>query len=127
MEWQLFTTAEVIALHDRVITVDELQGFAIGKSLDGALGRIEHRVQYGVIIDVFDLAATYAMVIAQGHVFNDANKRTSYACMNLCLIRHGVRIPFNVVMVGEVIIKVAQGHMDERELAEWLRAKSHEK
>src|SRR3989344_5195578 len=126
MEWQLFTTAEVIEFHDQVITVSELQGLAVGKSLDGALGRIEHRIQYGVITDVFDLAATYAMALAQGHVFNDGNKRTAYACMNLCLIKHGIRIAFEIKAIGEIIIKVTEGHMDERELAEWLRKKAKE-
>jgi death-on-curing protein len=27
--------------------------------------------------DVFDVAAMYAVAIARGHVFNDANKRTA--------------------------------------------------
>ena len=127
MEWRLFTSAEVIGLHDQVITDNELQGLAAGKSLDGALGRIEYRIQYGIITSVFDLAATHAVVIAQGHVFNDANKRTAYACMDLCLIEHGVRIAFDVEAVGAVIIKVAQGHIDERELARWLAEKAREK
>ena len=126
MEWQLFTTAEVIVLHDRAIVAKELQGLATGRSLDGALARIEHRIQYGVILDAFDLAATYAMALAQGHVFNDANKRTAYACMNLCLIKHGIRIAFEIKAIGEIIIKVTEGHMDERELAEWLRKKAKE-
>lgn len=126
MEWELFTTAEVIALHDRAIAQNELPGLAVGKSLDGALGRIEHRIQYGVINDVFDLAATYAMAIAQGHVFNDGNKRTAYACMNLCLIKHGAHIAVQVETVGAVIIEVAQGEMDEREMAEWLRKQARE-
>mgnify|MGYP001612995589 CR=1 FL=1 len=126
MAWQLFTIAEVVAIHDRAIATKELQGLAIGKSLDGALGRIEHRIQYGVITDIFDLAATYAMATTQGHVFNDANKRTAYACMNLCLIRHGVRIAFSVEAVGTMIIRLAQGALDERELAAWLRQQSRE-
>ncbi len=121
MEWQLFTVDEVIAIHDKAIAPHELQGLAVGKSLEGVLGRIEHRIQYGVIVDVFDLAATYAMALAQGHVFNDANKRTAYACMNLCLIKHRVPIVFEIETIGVVIIKVAQREMDERELAEWLR------
>ena len=126
MQWNLFTIAEVIALHDRAIATNELQGLAVGKSLDGALARIEHRIQYGIIVDVFDLAATYAMAIAQGHVFNDANKRTAYACMSLCLIKHGVRIAFDTDAAGEVIIQIARREMDEGELADWLRRKSEE-
>ncbi len=124
MEWKLFTTDEVIAIHEKAIASNELQGLAVGKSLDGVLDRIEHRIQYGVITDVFELAATYAMAIAQGHVFNDANKRTAYACMDLCLMKHSVRIAFEIKTVGAVIIKVAQGDMDERELAVWLREKT---
>ncbi|MEX0918268.1 MAG: type II toxin-antitoxin system death-on-curing family toxin [Candidatus Paceibacterota bacterium] len=123
MVLQLFTTDTVIEIHEGVINSVELQGLAKDKSLEGALGRIDHRIQYGVIRDVYDLAATYAVVIAQGHIFNDANKRTAYACMETCLSLHDIHIPFDTEEVGDLVIKVAQGHVDEDESATWLRRK----
>ncbi len=123
MEFILLTVGQVVKLHDSVINPGELQGLAGGKSLEGTLSRIDFRIAYGVIEDVFDLASTYAIAIAQGHVFNDANKRTAYEAMELCLHLHGEHIEFDTKEVGDVIIKVAQGHMDEGELAMWLRRK----
>ncbi len=123
MELVLLDVEKVKKIHDHVINPGELEGLAGSKSLEGALSRIGFRITYGLIKDEFDLAATYAVVIAQGHVFNDANKRTAYASMELALKLNNVEIIFDVIEVGDVIIKVAQGHMDERELADWLRRK----
>ncbi len=121
--WRLFTSHEVIAIHDSVINPGELQGLAGGKSLEGALSRIDFRISYGIIHDAFDLSATYAVAIAQGHVFNDANKRTGYMCMHACLKANHVPLSFDDDEIGDLIIKVAQGHIDETELAMWLRRK----
>jgi death on curing protein len=121
--WKLLTVEEVIAIHDTIILPHELQGLAGSKSLDGALSRIDFRITYGAITDVYDLAATYAVVIARGHVFNDANKRTAYMTMHTCLVGNDVMLEFSNVEVGDIIVKVAQGHMDEIELAAWLRKK----
>lgn len=126
MEFRLFSAEEIIALHDEVLNRGELEGLAGGKSLEGALSRIEFRLQYGMIEDVYDLAAMYAVAISQGHVFSDANKRTAHTAMKLSLKIHGVHLPINKIEVGDTIIKVAQGKMDEQELATWLRKKKLE-
>ena len=115
---------EVILIHDHVISPKEIQGLAQDKSLDGALSRIDYRLQYGVIEDVYDLAATYAVVIATGHTFNDANKRTAYHTMVTCLQLNGEPTEhLGTQEVGDIIIQVAQGKIDEIELAKWLRKK----
>jgi death-on-curing protein len=121
MGFILFSVEEIVRLHDEVINPGELQGLARGKSLEGALSRIDFRITYGVIQDEFDLAATYAIALAQGYVFNDANKRTAYMCMHTCLTLNHIRMTFSDDAAGGIIIKVAQGHMDESELATWLR------
>ncbi len=123
MKLKLLSVASVIELHDRVLNPGELEGLAGSKSLEGALSRIDFRISYAVIQDEFDLAATYAVAIAQGHVFNDANKRTAHAAMELCLYMHDVHIGFTTEEVGDLIIKVAQGLVDEGELGTWLRTK----
>ncbi len=121
MDWQLFRAEDVIAIHDAVLNPGELQGMAGDKSPEGALGRVDFRIQYGMVNDVYDLAAMYAVAISQAHVFNDANKRTAHATMEFCLIQHGLTIPFVTDEIGDSIIKVAQGQLDEIELAAWLR------
>lgn len=125
MEFRLLSVEEVLLLHDSVLNEGELVGLAKDKSLEGALSRIEFRLQYGMISDVYDLAAMYAVAISQAHAFNDANKRTAHAAMEFVLMSHDVLVEFDTVVVGDVIIKTAQGHMDEDELAVWLRQQAY--
>jgi death-on-curing protein len=116
-----FTVEMVIAIHDDVLNPGELPGLALDKSLAGALGRVENRMAYGLINDVFDLAAAYAVAISQGHCFNDGNKRTAFRCMEAALGMNGVILDLDTVEVGNIIIRTAQRQLDEGELAEWLR------
>ena len=121
MEFRLLSTEEVIVVHGAVLNPGELQGMAGNKSLDGALGRVEMRISYGLINDVYALAAMYAVAISQAHVFNDANKRTAHASMKLCLKMNGIVISVPVQEIGDKIIQAAQGNVDETDLAQWLR------
>lgn len=122
MSFTLLSPELVEAIHDHVLNPGELAGRAGNKSLDGALARVENRLAYGLIADVFDLAAAYAVAIAQGYCFNDANKRTAYQSMDVCLDLNGVEITWNVEEVGQWIIRAARGAVAEADLAHWLRA-----
>ena len=115
-------TAELVdAIHDEVLNPGELQGRALDKSLESALARVENRLVYGLVGDLWDLAALYCVVIATGHCFNDGNKRTAYRSMEVCLEANGVVATWDVEDVGDLVIRVAQGLVDEQELAAWLR------
>ncbi len=114
----------MVEIHDLVITQNELQGMAGDKSLDAVLARIENRMSFGMINDVFDLAACYACFMAVGHVFNDANKPTAFACMDLCLSLNDIELVYNHEEVGDLIIRAAPGIVDEIELSAWLRAQA---
>ena len=111
----------MIEIHDLVISENELQGLAGDKSLDAVFARIENRMSFGMIIDPFDLAACYACFLAVGHVFNDANKRTAFACMDICLSLNDVELVYDHEEVGVLIVNTAQGIVDEIELSAWLR------
>ena len=111
----------VEAIHDEVLNPGELPGRARDKSLEGALARVDNRLAYGMIDDVYDLAAAYAVPVATGHCFNDGNKRTAFRTMNAALTFNGVKRAWDFEAVGPIIIRVAQGLMDEGDLAEWLR------
>lgn len=124
MELLLIGRDAVLALHDAVLNPNELAGLAGDKSLDAVLGRIENRLQYGLIEDVFDLAATYAVVLAVGHVFNDGNKRTAFTVMDICLVQNGIEPTYDVIEAADMIIQAAQRKVDERDLALWLRRRS---
>ena len=112
---------KVVAIHERVVGPNELQGMARNKSIESVLARVDNRIAYGLIEDVFELAACYACYIAVGHVFNDGNKRTAFTAMDTCLRINGIELDFGAVEAGDMIIKAAQGIADEKEMAEWLR------
>ena len=124
MSYVLLNATLVEAIHDAVLNPGELQGRALDKSLDGALARVDNRLVYGLIEDVFDLAAAYCVAVATGHVFNDANKRTAYKTMIVCLHLNGVQITHETIEAGDLIRDVAQRRIDEDSLATWLRAKA---
>ena len=124
-DWFLFDAALVEAMHDAVLNPGELPGRARDKSLEGALARVENRVAYGLVADVYDLAAAYAAAIAQGHCFNDGNKRTAFRTMFACLRMNGAATPTaSVEEVGQKIIALAQGKIDDGALADWLRERT---
>ena len=118
----LFSADDVDHIHTSVLNPGELIGQARDKSLSGALSRVDFRLSYGLISNEYDLAATYAVVIATGHLFNDGNKRTAFRCMDVCLRLHGIEIYWDTQTVGDKIIAVAQGKVDELELSRWLRS-----
>ena len=125
MEYLLPSAELVEEIHDIVLNPGELPGRARDKSLEGALARVENRLAYGMIEDVYALAAAYAMAIAQGHCFNDANKRTAYRVMQVVLDWNGgiePEVPEDVM--GQQIIALAQGLIDDCQLADWLRERA---
>ncbi|MFQ6551747.1 type II toxin-antitoxin system death-on-curing family toxin [Aestuariibius insulae] len=124
MAFNLLTTKLVVAIHDEVLNPGELQGLARDKSLDGALARVDNKLAYGMIRDVFDLAAAYAEAIATGHCFNDANKRTAYQATVLLLEANSVSMAFASDEIGPLIIELAQRKLEGEDLADWLRARA---
>ena len=118
---QFLSADDVVTIHDNVILPNELQGLARNKSIQAIIGRIDNRIAYGMIRDVSELAACYACYISVGHAFHDANKRTAFATMDVCLALNGIELEFVTESAGEIIIKAARGIVDEAELADWLR------
>lgn len=112
---------QVEAIHDAILNPAELRGRALDKSLESTLARVENRLVYGMVDDVYHLAALYAEVIARGHCFNDGNKRTAYRVMIVCLYLNGIRITHETTEMGDRIIALARGDLDAEVLAEWLR------
>lgn len=121
MTFIVLSAEQVEALHDSQMNPGELQGRAGGKSLEGALARVDNRLAYGLISDVCDLAAAYAVAVAQGHCFNDGNKRAAFRAMDAALVMNGFLPHYQTEEAGQVIIRAAQGLLDEGELAHWLR------
>lgn len=124
MNFTLLSAELVDALHDAALNPGELPDRARDKSLDAALARVDNRLVYGMIEDVFDLAAAYAIDVARGHCFNNGKKRTAFRAMNAALAFNGIQIDWNTVETGQTIIRCAMGQMDEGDLADWLRLRA---
>lgn len=118
---QYLTAKQVVAIHNQVINPHELQGEASHKSIEAVVARVENRLTYGLIADVFDLAACYAACIAVGHAFNDANKRTAFAAMDTVLALNNIDLSYEIQEAGNMICQLVLGRVDECDLAEWLR------
>ena len=74
MSFILLSVDHIIAIHDEVLELHELQGMARDKSLEGALSKVDNRLKYGLMEDIYSLAASYAVAVSQAHCFNDGNK-----------------------------------------------------
>lgn len=118
---KFLTVQQIIMIHESVIGPHELQGFAGSKSIEAVIARINNRIAYGLIDDIYALAACYACYISVGRVFNDANKRTAFMSMDLCLLINGIQLSYEADVIGQIIVKASQGLIDEADLAQWLR------
>jgi death-on-curing protein len=103
-----------------VFEPNELQGMAGDKSLEGALSRVENRLNCGLIEDIYSLAATYAVAVSQAHCFNDENKWTAFQVMDLILDLNGINVAWDVEEEGQKIVLLSQSKLDEADLAQWL-------
>jgi len=124
MTYVLLSVELVDHLHDAILNPGELSGRARDKSLDATLARVDNRLAYGMANDIFDLAAAYAVAVARGHCFNDGNKRTAFRVMDACLVLNGITPLWDTEEIGQIIIRCAQGLMEDGDLADWLRRKA---
>ena len=121
MSFLLLSVDHIIAVHDEVLELNELQGMVDDKSLEAALSWVDNRLKYGLIDDIYSVAASYAAAISQAHCFNDENKRTAFQVMDLILDLNGIHAVWDVEEVGQKIVLLSQSKFDEVDLAKWLR------
>jgi death-on-curing protein len=112
----------VYAIHDEQIAEHGgLAGVRDKALLLSALARPQHLEAYGSP-DVADLAAAYAVGIARNHPFLDGNKRTAIVvAAGLFLPLNGYEIVADNREIVRVMLAVAEGLMDDAELAAWFR------
>ncbi len=122
-EWRWVSVDVVLAIHDEQLAEHGgMNGLREESLLLSALARPQNLAAYGAP-DLADLAASYAVGIARNHAFIDGNKRTAL------VVAAGVFLPLNGYKLtasdGEtvrVMLAVADGTMQEEELATWFRA-----
>ena len=89
---------------------------------ESAMARPRNLAAYGEP-DVADLAAAYAFGIVRNHPFVDGDKRTGLIALELFLNLNGWELTANDAECVATILSLAASELEERELAEWVRAR----
>jgi death-on-curing protein len=113
----------LLAIHDALLREHGgLAGVRELGLLDSALARPKYLRSLGSAgADVFELAACYALAIAQGHPFHDGKKRTGFLAAYVFLKDNGFTLRALETDVVRVMVLAAQNEIDQTELARWMR------
>lgn len=124
---ETITLQDVIDIHDEVIKGSGgINGLSRDKSLEFALFRIDHRIHYEGLEDVYEIAAWYCFAIARGHTFIDGNKRTAFICMTSYLSAYSIELEFNESdeELANFMENLANGEVAIESLVIWLKRQS---
>lgn len=112
---------ELVALHDANISrYGGLPGMSDPGRAEAIIGRVQARVAYEEITDLFEVSATYLVATARRHIFNDANKRTALNSALLFLRRNGVQV-FDSPELADLTVGAATGEISVSSVADTLR------
>jgi death-on-curing protein len=89
--------------------------------LESSLARPQHLHAYEPKSDLAALAAAYGFGLARNHPFFDGNKRAAFLAIGLFLEINGHELIADPVEAIALILKLAEGSLGEKELAEWIR------
>ena len=116
----------VLAIHRRQLAEHGgTEGLRDEGPLDSALAKPMNLLAYSEERpDLSDLAAAYAYGIVKNHPFVDGNKRVGYVVCRTFLILNGADIGATQKEKYSTFLKLAEGTIDQHELAGWLREHS---
>ena len=87
------TISEIIEIHDKEIaTAGGLAGLRDIKALESAVGAPQASSADQFLMNIFEMAATYANSLALNHPFLDGNKRTALASALTFLFINGYEV-----------------------------------
>ena len=114
---------QVIRIHERVIEVSggDPAILDLGK-LDSAVA--QPRMTFGgqaLYPTLSEKAVALAFSLTKNHPFQDGNKRTSHAAMEMFLLRNGHEIEAKVDDQEAIFFGVAAGTIGRDEFAEWVK------
>jgi len=113
---------EVVAFHDRILQrFPGVAGTPHSGRVDTIVYRVQNRMHYEGVTDIFELAATYWIAIVSGHIFNDGNKRTAFFVTMAFLYRNGIKIRDNDNSLENLTVAAAKGEKTIEQLAQYLR------
>jgi death on curing protein len=121
--WILYEVVE--AIHHRQISEHGGTSGVRDKGLpSSALARPKNLFAYGnPKPDIAMLSASYAFGIIRNHPFVDGNKRTAYVVCRTFLICNNVALDAPEAEKYLTFIGVADGSLNEADLADWIRAR----
>ncbi len=70
---------------------------------------------------IYEQAAAYLYHIAKNHPFIDGNKRTAFAVMDTFLRLNGYILNSDNEEIYILVLKVAQGSIDKKEIAQFIQ------
>jgi death on curing protein len=115
--------ASIEAAHlDQIRTHGGQPGLRDEGLLESALARPRNRWRYEPASDLADLAASCGFGLAKNHPFLDGNKRIGFVAANMFLILNGHEIDAPEPQVVDIVLRVADGSLDEAEFAAWIRS-----
>jgi death-on-curing protein len=89
-------------------------------------GRPIDQYRFEAVRDLASLAAAYGFGIARNPAFVDANGRAAFLAIGVFLAINGRRLDARQVEGVHTILALAAGTLDERQLADWIRANSRD-
>lgn len=114
------------AIHDEAIyEFGGLAGIRDQGLLESALDRPRNLLAYKPRSSLFDLAAALCFGLAKDHPFNDGNKRTALLSTRAFLYLNSQMLEPGQQDEVATMLAVADGSLNEQQLAVWLRLNSH--
>ena len=121
MTWRWIDKRALLLLHDESLAEHGgAPGIRDEGLLDSALARPLNLTAYGNP-DFAELAASYAIGLANNHAFVDGNKRVALLAAGLFLYLNGYKLSVSQADATLTVFAVAAGEMDEAGFAGWLR------
>lgn len=129
MQVKFLDKKTLLAFHDdQVKTYGGKQGIRDVGLLESALAQPE--ASFGgeyVHQTIYEMAAAYGFHICQNHPFYDGNKRTALIAMYTFLYVNGYRLQADKKSLFAVVIDLASGNVEKKELAAYLEEHCEEK
>lgn len=121
MKW--VSAAEIVEFHRRIMLISPgVPGMSDADRATAIISRVHNMAHYEGVTDVSELAASYLVAVARGHIFSDGNKRTAFFTTMVFLSRNGILIRDDSNDLEELTVKAATGELRVDALAVQLRA-----
>tara|TARA_Y100001973_G_C5110774_1_gene287565 strand:- start:305 stop:697 length:393 start_codon:yes stop_codon:yes gene_type:complete len=116
-----FPASRVIEINAFILATEPGNKGAPDKGkLEGALARIDNAISYEGLDDVFEIAAKYALVIAQAHALSDANKRTGLMVALEYLALNDYELLIEREQLADAMVDLVLSVIDEKQFADIL-------